>query len=100
MMRRNKIGIIGGGNMGQAILNAGLKNKNLDFLICEKRREAIQEIKKRFGRYLDIEFKDIYELVLNSEVVILAVKPQDIKMVLQKISHRLKLSKKNLLIIS
>ncbi len=86
-----KIALIGAGNMGEAIL-AGLHQKQ-GFLICEPRpdRRVYLQAKYRctFGSLLDV--------VKRSEVVILAVKPQDFPVVLGELKD---VSFKGKLIIS
>jgi pyrroline-5-carboxylate reductase len=79
---RKKIGIIGFGNMGASIA-AGLKDKYRIY-IFDKDKEKTS---------LASGFKlkdDIAGLVDDAEVIILAVKPQDFKIVLGEIKDRLK----------
>ena len=101
MMRRFKLGIIGCGNMGQALLSSALKNKSFSFFICEKRLEVIKQIKERFKIYKRrIEFLDIDRLVELSDILIIAVKPQDIDIVLKNIKEKIDFYKRAPLIIS
>ncbi|MCM8791604.1 MAG: pyrroline-5-carboxylate reductase [Candidatus Omnitrophica bacterium] len=100
-MIKKMVGIIGCGNMGQAILAAGLKNKDLRFLVCEKKEEIVKKLKDKFGRYEEnVKFKDISEVVQESDVVIVAVKPQDIEGVLQQMHQFLEWRFKKLLVVS
>ncbi len=66
-----KLGIIGGGNMGEAIISSCQKH----FLV------KVSEKDKSRSRYLEktyrIKSEDIKNLVKFSDVIILAVKPQD-----------------------
>lgn len=85
---RKKIGIIGFGNMGASIA-AGLKDKYWIY-IFDKDKE---KIKAASG----FKLKDnIADLVKDSEVIILAVKPQDFEIALNEIKDYLK----NSLVIS
>ncbi len=79
-----KIGIVGFGNMGSAFAE-GLKEK-AEFITVydideEKRKLAID---KGFGLA-----SDLYFLVESSDVILVAVKPKDIKGVLEKIKENL-----------
>lgn len=85
-----KIGIIGCGNMGEALL-AGLLNKNVfnkkNITISEKQDGKLEFLKKKYPQITFI--KDNQSLVKNSSVIILAVKPQDMEFLLQEISPSL-----------
>lgn len=99
------IGIIGAGNMGGAILAQAIKHRNKDkrlrpnnFIIAEKDRLKAAFVKRvyKVKNALDVE-----ELVSRSDVIIVAVKPQDIGGVLEEIQYALKArKKKRILIIS
>lgn len=75
-----KIGVIGGGNMGEAIIASSLKHFFVH--VSEK------DIKRR--EYLHLHYKlvpyDLARLVQISDVIILAVKPQDIDGVLKELN--------------
>jgi len=73
------IGIIGGGNMGMAIIE-GIR-RQYKVLVCEKDSVRSQELKKRFK----ITTQDLDAVIKKSKIVILAVKPQDFDSIL---SHR------------
>ncbi len=85
-LRGKRIGIIGLGNMGRAILN-GLASSGA------VRKSAItgldsdsgkcRDIKKRFGISIS---KSVKELVARSDIVLIAVKPQNMDAVLDEIS--------------
>lgn len=85
-MRTLKVGLIGGGNMGEALIK-GLIAKKLalsrDVLVCEA------DVKRRL--YLREKYRitpnDLNTLVRESSVVILAVKPQDMEGVLRQVSQ-------------
>ena len=74
----NKIGIIGMGNMGQAILKSLLKNNmQKDNIIClEAKEERVDFIKKTYAANIT---KNPEELISQAKYVVLAVKPQDSK---------------------
>lgn len=79
------IGLIGGGNMGEALI-AGSR-KNYKVLVNEANAERV--------RYLESKYKtsaaDLKDLVVKSDIIILAVKPQDISAVLDQLAgHDLK----------
>lgn len=81
-MIRHKIGIIGCGHMGEALLKGlcGVVEKSTMIIASEldaARREEIQ------GRYKMIVSIDNNYLVKNSDVIILAVKPHDLQEVLR-----------------
>jgi len=81
-MINKKIGIIGCGNMGEAILNrlSNILEKSISIMVSEfdaKRREYIQ------SKYKVIVEIDNNEVVKFADVVILAVKPKDIESVLK-----------------
>lgn len=70
------IGIIGGGNMGAAILSGVYKSYKAS--VCEKDKKRGRLLKRRFGvAHLNLDL-----CVRQSEIVILAVKPQDAEGVL------------------
>jgi pyrroline-5-carboxylate reductase len=85
-----RIGIIGCGNMGEALL-AGLLKKNVfdkkNITVSEKQEERFDFLK---NNHTGINFvKDNKILVEDSSVIILAVKPQDMESLLQEISPSL-----------
>jgi pyrroline-5-carboxylate reductase len=94
---RRIIGVIGCGNMGEAILAQGTKSKSNDFIICEK-----DKLKEAFVSriYKKVKVaKDIHELVKKSDIIIVAVKPQDIDTVLEELSRGIKICKKSKILI-
>ena len=83
-MEKKKIGIIGCGNMGEAILR-GLLQKGMTkgVKVSEPRSDRREYIKKNYG----VEaIEDNRAIASQAQVVILAVKPQELKGVLQEIS--------------
>jgi pyrroline-5-carboxylate reductase len=85
-LRRKTIGIIGAGNMGQAILkgllHAGMRPARL--VVVESNRQRRKIVQRRYG----------VRVVSLQDIVILAVKPQDIAPVLRDfgrlLAHRVK----------
>jgi pyrroline-5-carboxylate reductase len=86
-MQKKKIGIIGAGNMGEAILR-GLHQKGMakGIVVSELRSDRRDAIKKTYG----VEtLSDNRAVASQVQVVILAVKPQELKGVLQEIAPAL-----------
>ncbi|MDD5454363.1 MAG: pyrroline-5-carboxylate reductase [Candidatus Ratteibacteria bacterium] len=86
-MINKKIGIIGCGNMGEALLY-GLISKNIfkkqNIFVSEKQETRLRTLKRKYSQ---ISFaKDNKDLAKKCSVIILAVKPQDIKALLEEIS--------------
>lgn len=74
------ISLIGGGNMGEAILG-GLHHRHM-FHMVEASPERRQVLKTKYR----CTFVDIAHAVSNAEIIILAVKPQDLPLVLEELS--------------
>lgn len=74
-----KVAFIGCGNMGEAIL-AGIYQKYV-CLVCEPRMERQAELAKKYG----VKFGMVADAVKAADVVVLAVKPQDMPDVLAEI---------------
>lgn len=97
-MKKN-IGVIGGGNMGEAIIAQSAKRKARNFIIFEK-----DKLKEAFvcREYHIKSAIDITDLLYRADIIIIAVKPQDIDIVLDDIRTAMETSKKKrkILIIS
>ncbi len=78
-----KIGIIGGGNMGEAIIN-GVRHK-FSIFVSEKDKVRSDYLHSLYSQY-NINVLDLESLISSSDILIVAVKPQDIDEVLQKIA--------------
>jgi len=86
-----KIGIIGGGNMGGAII--GGIHQAYDVAVCEQNKKRCQWLKKKYK----VVTGDLEKVIKRSQIIILAVKPQSFDDVLNVIQPILT---KNKLIIS
>ena len=85
-MQNKTIGIIGVGNMGEAILR-GLYDKGIKgAIVSESRPERRDYIKKTYDVAV---VTDNQKLAAQAQVIILAVKPQELKGVLQEIAPAL-----------
>lgn len=85
-----KIGIIGLGKMGEAIAKGLMGSK--DYRVYFNEADAAKR-KKASNRYKRIKHLEINELIGSADVVVLAVKPQDLKELLHKIKLVLKRDK-------
>lgn len=81
------IGIIGAGNMGSAIASR-IRHK-YRVLICDSDTSKLTQLKRKYK----IPAKSLGELVKASQVIILAVKPQDFDTVLAEVKAHLDSSK-------
>ena len=78
------IGIIGGGNMGTAIL-AGIGRK-FTVAVCEQDAKRANFLKRRFG----VKVADAAKVTAGARVIILAVKPQNFEEVLGALRGRVR----------
>ena len=78
-----KIGMIGGGNMGGAIIGGICKEYNV--FVCEQDQKRLQWLK---GKY-KVASGDLETVVKRSQVIILAVKPQNFDSVLVELRPHL-----------
>jgi len=96
-MNKVKIGFIGAGNMGKAIIN-GLLNSNFisrdNILASEISKQIAEKVSSELGITV---FTNNKELVKNSDIIILCVKPHFIQTVIESIKDCLT---ENKLIIS
>lgn len=97
-LRGKRIGIIGAGNMGQALLKgfvaAGLSPKRL--AIVEAKPAVRRLIRQRYGVF----HATLHEVSRQCDVMLLAVKPQDLKEVLETLRHAAAGRKRRVLIVS
>ena len=86
-----RIGIIGGGNMGKAIIKGLLTAPQSPTLSAW---DAASDCRKQLKEELKVPVaQDNRELVLNSDIIILAVKPQIIDSVMNEIADSLTIDK-------
>jgi len=76
---KKTIGIIGGGNMGAAIIGSIYKKYNVG--VCEQDKKKSGNLKRKFK----IVVGDLETIVNKSQVIILAVKPQNFEDVLSQV---------------
>lgn len=93
MTRNKKIGFIGGGNMGEALIGGliGSGIATADNIICSD--ISAEQIKRLHNTYTIKVTTDNCEVVRNSEILICAVKPQIMPSVLTEILNLLDMSK-------
>ena len=77
------IGIVGGGNMGAAIIGSIFKKYKV--VVCEQDKKRAQMLRRKFS----VAVQDLPSLVQQSDIILVAVKPQDIEDVLAAISLHL-----------
>jgi len=88
-----KIGIIGGGNMGEALARGIIEKQVVsreNLLVSDKRSERLDYLKKNLGVKSVV---DNISLVGDSPIIILAIKPQEMDSLLKEISFVLDNSK-------
>ena len=79
-----KIAFIGGGNMGRAMLSAILSEglaAPQDIMVSDKNKEILKQLKQDFDVYIT---EENIEAVSRGDIVVLAVKPQNIDNVMDK----------------
>ena len=74
-----KVGIIGGGNMGAAIM-ASVQDK-YSVNVCEADKNRCQYLKSKYK----VAINHLRNVVVQSEIIILAVKPQSFEALLQEV---------------
>lgn len=93
------IGFLGGGNMAEAIIG-GLRNRghaSSSIRVGEPREERCAELRAKFGISASTDNLDVIE---NSDVLILAVKPQVMEQVLTPLREKLRTRKPLLISIA
>jgi pyrroline-5-carboxylate reductase len=93
MLKNKQVGFVGSGNMGEALIH-GLLHGHLcrpDQIICsDARPERLKMIREKYGVK---GTSHNTEVVKQSDIIILAVKPQIMKPVIDEITKHLDLSK-------
>jgi len=90
MIEGSIIGIIGVGNMGEAILR-GLYTKEIGGIIISEKKDSRREYIQR--TYNVDAASDNLELASRADIIVLAVKPQDAKVVLEELCPQMDESK-------
>ncbi|MFP3869294.1 MAG: pyrroline-5-carboxylate reductase [Syntrophobacteria bacterium] len=89
MLTSRKLGFIGGGNMGEALIRGLLGSGCLDawqILVSDINQDRLQYLQTSYGV---LSLPDNSELARESEVIVLAVKPQQVDGVLEEIKVHL-----------
>jgi pyrroline-5-carboxylate reductase len=87
MLGNKRIGFIGAGNMGEALIKGLLKSKVVNsgqITASDKTKERLANISKNYGIKT---FNSNSEVIKDSDIVILAVKSNDIKDVIKEIAQ-------------
>ena len=84
-----RIGFIGAGNMGGAILGGILKSKMIDreyIMASVKSDKSLERVKKDFNIYVT---KDSKEVAKNSDIIVVGVKPNTYDEILEEIKNEI-----------
>jgi pyrroline-5-carboxylate reductase len=78
-----RVALLGGGKMGEALLAGMLRagRTAADVVVTERHAERAAELRERYG----VRTPDAVEAVTSAEVILLAVKPQDMAALLEEI---------------
>lgn len=93
MLRRKKIGFLGSGNMGEALISGLVQGRHCrpDQILCsDVRPERLKVIRERYGVRGTSRNS---EVARQSDILILAVKPQILKRVMSEVSKYLDFKK-------
>ena len=85
-MIKEKVGFIGAGNMGEALMRGIIKANLLspqDVYASDTRETRLKELQKNYGI---TTLRDNKDLVLKTRIIVLAVKPQNMEEVLKEIA--------------
>src|SRR5260370_29004127 len=88
MVTDKKLGFIGAGNMGEALFKGLLSTgaaKPEQIIVSARRPERVQELVKAYG----VRGGSNAEVARASDVVVLAVKPQNLDQALRRLSSHL-----------
>lgn len=93
MLRNKQVGFLGSGNMGEALIH-GLLHGHLcrpeQILCSDARPERLKEIREKYGVRGTSHNSEVLK---QSDIVILAVKPQIMKQVIEEVAKHLDLTK-------
>jgi pyrroline-5-carboxylate reductase len=86
MLTKKTIGFIGAGNIGEALIKGLLKSKMItpaQIIVADKNKERLANIAENY----DIKvFNKSFEVAKTADIIILTVKPVDVKELLKEIS--------------
>ena len=85
-MKKDIIGIIGGGNMGEAIIKGLAGQRRIagaGILVCEADTQRTKYLKMKY----DISVVDLNTIIAQSSIIVFAIKPQDMENVLSQIKE-------------
>jgi pyrroline-5-carboxylate reductase len=81
---RRGLAIIGGGKIGEALLSGLIRRGGTDgILVCERSPERAAQLAERYG----VPAVDLGEAAVRARVLLLAVKPQDIDVLLGRLAE-------------
>ena len=89
MLTKKTIGFIGAGNMGEALIKGLLASKKINpaqILVADKVKERLAYIVEHYEAKV---FTKNFEVAKGADIIILAVKPNDVKSALQEIGSDL-----------
>jgi pyrroline-5-carboxylate reductase len=93
MLKNKQVGFLGSGNMGEALIH-GLLHGHLcrpeQILCSDARPERLKEIREKYGVRGTSHNSEVLK---QSDIVILAVKPQIMKQVIEEVARHLDLTK-------
>ena len=95
-----QVGFIGAGNMAKAIISGLISNKVVnkdDIIVTARTSDSLTSVKEQFGVSTTLQKK---EVLRYSDVVILAVKPNQMKSVIESIKNEIKIIDTDLIFIS
>jgi pyrroline-5-carboxylate reductase len=80
---RRGLAIVGGGKIGEALLSGLIRRGGTDgILVCERSPERATQLAERYG----VPAVDLGEAAARARVLLLAVKPQDIDVLLERLA--------------
>src|SRR3954452_15019460 len=80
---RRGLAIIGGGKIGEALLSGLIRRGGVDgLLVCERSPERAAQLAERYG----VPAVDLADAAARARVLLLAVKPQDIGVLLERLA--------------
>lgn len=83
-LRGKMIGLVGAGNMGQALLR-GLRASGIaarQLVVCESQQKARRIVQQRYG----VSAANLTQLAARCNVILLAVKPHDLPRILEELA--------------